>query len=68
MGSIKTGVVESSSAEDGLDAARSEGGALQSRRIFRGLDNEGKEVNFRLHVSISAGQQSLIVIKQIPID
>jgi hypothetical protein len=64
-GSIKAGVVASSKAEDGYNAARNTGGAILSTNIYSGKDKDGKEMKFKIHISAAPGQEMLYVVNQV---
>ena len=66
--SYKCGVVESDKGIDGFKAVTEDGGTLLSPNVFVGKDKEGKPSKFRIHISVTPGQQALCVVKQIPVE
>ncbi|KAI0295281.1 hypothetical protein BC826DRAFT_968528 [Russula brevipes] len=66
-GSFKAGVVESSQAKDGFQAASPNGGSIQSTNVYEGKDKNGNPAKFKLHVSAAPGPKTLYVIKQVPV-
>jgi hypothetical protein len=65
LGSLKAGVVPSSSAEDGYNAVSSTGGAIQSSNIYSGKDKDGNVIKFQVHVSAAPGKDMMYVVNQV---
>ena len=47
--------------------ADSDGGSVLSKDVFQGKDKNGNAVKFKIHVSAAPGQETLYVIKQVPV-
>lgn len=55
-------------AQNGYNAATTTGGSIQSGEIYYGKTEDGEEVAFRLHISVSPGQYPVYVVKQSFLD
>jgi len=67
LGSFKAGVAEAGKGKDGYVIADSDGGSVLSKDVFQGKDKSGNPVKFKIHVSAAPGQETLYVIKQVPV-
>ncbi|KAG1742168.1 hypothetical protein EDB19DRAFT_1702642 [Suillus lakei] len=66
VGSMKAGVVQSTDAEVGYQAASREGGIIKSKNIYEGKDKEGNPAKFYIQVSASPGKDPMsFVVQQV---
>ncbi|CAH0049648.1 unnamed protein product [Clonostachys solani] len=65
IGSYKSGVVESATAQDGYNMASAEGNSIVSRDQFSGVDMYGNGMTIMFEVQCSGGQRPVYTIHQV---
>lgn len=64
-GSYTAGVIASTNAKDGYDAATEIGNAIKSQEQFSTTDKDGKETKFRFELSATPGSRSVYAVYQM---
>ena len=64
-GRFKAGVIESSSAKDGYDAATPNGNSITSENEYQGEDEDGNPVRIKFQISAAPGNEPMFVVTQV---
>ena len=64
VGTYKAGIVASDDPKQGYEAASQDGGSVESP-LYSAKDNDGHEIDFKLHISATASQHPAFVVSEI---
>ena len=64
MGGYEADVIESRSAEDGLESASDMGNSITSKDRFKAKDKRGSEESIEVHICAMPGPEASITITQ----